>query len=95
MKILLKYRWNGNVRELENVVQRAVLLAVDDNIDVEHLPEEFIQAITNDKPALSLLEMEKIHIEKMLQKAKDYDETATILGIDPTTLWRKRKKYGL
>ena len=42
----------------------------------------------------SLEEVEKLHIKRVLQHAKDYDEAAQILGIDPATLWRKRKKYG-
>jgi NtrC-family two-component system response regulator AlgB len=41
-----------------------------------------------------LEEVEKLHIKRVLQHAKDYDEAAQILGIDPATLWRKRKKYG-
>ena len=44
---------------------------------------------------LSLKEMEQQHIIKVLRIAKDLDEAASMLGIDPATLWRKRKKYGL
>jgi NtrC-family two-component system response regulator AlgB len=39
--------------------------------------------------------MEQRHIAKILQVAKDFDEASRLLGIDSTTLWRKRKKYGL
>jgi two-component system, NtrC family, response regulator AlgB len=95
MKVLLKCRWNGNVRELENVVQRAVLLAPEDIIHLEHLPEELCQAVMNQESPLSLVEIERMHIHRVLQQAKDFEEAATILGIDPATLWRKRKKYGL
>jgi DNA-binding NtrC family response regulator len=92
-KILNAYRWSGNVRELENVIERAALLATNGIIDVQHLPEE-INA-KSDNQALSLEEMEKVQIKKVLQMAKDYDEAARILGVDRKTLLNKRKKYGL
>jgi NtrC-family two-component system response regulator AlgB len=95
MKALRAYRWSGNVRELENVMERAVLLAKDGIIQLSHLPEEIVSSLERPARELSLEEMEKLHIKRVLQHAKDYDEAAQILGIDPTTLWRKRKKYGL
>ena len=95
MKALRAYRWSGNVRELENVMERAVLLAKNGIIDLPHLPEEIRSALERPVSDLSLEEMEKLHIKKVLQHAKDYDEAAQLLGIDPATLWRKRKKYGL
>lgn len=94
MKVLRSYRWSGNVRELENVIQRAILLSNNNRIEVEHLPEE-IRMSQEQYPPLSLEEVEKLHIKRILQIAKDFDEAAQILGIDPTTLWRKRKKYNL
>jgi NtrC-family two-component system response regulator AlgB len=94
MKALRAYRWNGNVRELENVMERAVLLAQSGMVEITHLPEEIRLAAEQPAHALSLEEVEKLHIKRVLQHAKDYDEAAQILGIDPATLWRKRKKYG-
>lgn len=91
--LLRKYRWSGNVRELENVIERAALLATNGVIETKHLPEE-IQA-TLEHNALSLEETEKIQIKKILQIAKDYDEAAHILGVDRKTLLNKRKKFGL
>jgi NtrC-family two-component system response regulator AlgB len=95
VQALRTYRWNGNVRELENVIERAVILAKNNVIELSHLPEEVRSS--SEKPAhvLSLEEVEKLHIKKVLQHAHDYDEAACTLGIDPATLWRKRKKYGL
>ncbi|MBN2008599.1 hypothetical protein JW960_04545 [candidate division KSB1 bacterium] len=50
-----------------------------------------------EKPAHlhSLAELEKAHIARVLAHASDYDQAASILGIDPATLWRKRKKFNL
>lgn len=95
MKALRSYRWSGNVRELEHVIERSVLLAQNGMIDLTHLPPEVRSALDQPGDALSLEEMEKLHIKRVLQQAKDYDEAAAILGIDPATLWRKRKKFGL
>jgi NtrC-family two-component system response regulator AlgB len=95
MKALRSYRWSGNVRELEHVIERSVLLAQNGMIELTHLPEEVRIALEQPGDTRSLEEMEKLHIKRILQKAKDYDEAARILGIDPATLWRKRKKFGL
>jgi len=92
-KVLKAYRWSGNVRELENVIERAALLAANGVIESVHLPEEIRG--TAETNALSLEETEKIQIKKVLQIAKDYDEAASILGIDRATLWKKRKKFNL
>jgi NtrC-family two-component system response regulator AlgB len=94
MKALRTYRWSGNVRELENVVERVALLTKNGVVDLAQLPEEVRSAAERPMHAFSLDEIEKLHIKRVLQHAKDYDEAAQILGIDPATLWRKRKKYG-
>ncbi len=94
-KALRAYRWSGNVRELENVIQRAVLLAGNGIIDLIHLPDEVRNAVEKPVQAMSLEEVEKLHIKKVLQQAKDYDEAARTLGIDRATLWKKRKKFSL
>ncbi len=95
MEALEAYPWKGNVRELENVVERARILARDGIIMMHHLPEEFQTFTARTGGALSLEEMEHQQIIKVLRIAKDLDEAASILGIDPATLWRKRKKYNL
>jgi two-component system, NtrC family, response regulator AlgB len=95
MKALRTYRWSGNVRELEHVMERAILFAGNDIIEPIHLPEEVRSTLERPQATLSLEEVEQSHIKRVLQYAKDYDEAARILCIDPATLWRKRKKYGL
>jgi DNA-binding NtrC family response regulator len=92
-KALKVYRWSGNVRELENVIERAALLSANGVIEMNHLPEEIRTA--SEPKALSLEEAEKVQIKKVLQIAKDYDEAAHILGVDRKTLLNKRKKFGL
>ena len=95
VKALKAYHWRGNVRELENVIKRAVILAKNNIIELTDLPEEVRFALQNPQRLLSLEEMEKQHIRKVLQTASDLNEAAKILGIDPATLWRKRKRYNL
>ncbi len=95
VKALKAYHWRGNVRELENVIKRAVILAKNNIIELTDLPEEVCFALQNPQRLLSLEEMEKQHIRKVLQTASDLSEAAKILGIDPATLWRKRKRYNL
>jgi NtrC-family two-component system response regulator AlgB len=95
LKLLTMYRWPGNVRELENVMERAVLLAHQGMIEPSHLPGEFQELDINSSGILSLEEIERQHISKVLRSTKDLDEAAKILEIDPATLWRKRKKFGL
>ena len=94
-RILRQHRWNGNVRELENVLERATLLATEGTIQLNHLPEELRETSEPSLLALSLEEIEKTHIRRVLQNAKDYEDAAKILGIDRATLWKKRKKYNL
>jgi DNA-binding NtrC family response regulator len=92
-KILKSYRWSGNVRELVNVIERAALLAANGVIEPVHLPEEICNGSAPN--VLSLEEVEKLQIKKVLQIAKDYDEAARLLGVDRKTLLNKRKKFGL
>ncbi len=95
LEALKGYPWKGNVREMENVIERAVLLSRGGTIHLHHLPEEFQTLSVPANRALSLEEVEQQHIIKVLRIAKDLDEAASILKIDPATLWRKRKKMNL
>ena len=98
---LLSYQWKGNVRELENVVERAIALSLDHQISLNDLPASVLEAPETsgeeESPEVQTLEeMEKQHIQRLLRELEDnYNEVAEKLGIGRTTLWRKMKKYGL
>ncbi len=96
---LLMYPWPGNLRELRNVVERAVILAGNERLDLADLPEKFCQKPTQVEDecihvgaTVSLEELESEHITRVIQQAATMEEAARILGIDPATLYRKRKK---
>ena len=97
---LAVYRWPGNVRELQNAVERAVVLARGGPVEARHLPEEVREATApagdpSDDALVSLEEVERRHIVRVLARSADYESAARVLGIDKATLWRKRKRYGL
>ncbi|MDP2209510.1 MAG: sigma-54 dependent transcriptional regulator [Bacteroidota bacterium] len=95
LKLLTTYRWPGNIRELENVIERGVVFARDGVIKTEYLPDEIQKVAEGKTGILSIEEMEKLHIKRVLGVANDLEEAALLLNIDPATLWRKRKKYNL
>ncbi|AWH74575.1 sigma-54-dependent Fis family transcriptional regulator [Dokdonia sp. Dokd-P16] len=88
--ILQRYDWPGNIRELENIIQRAVIMC-DKVVEVAHLPEALKYAIDFPEDGLlSLKEMEKIHIRKVLSAMENNKtKAAQILGIDRKTLRSK------
>jgi len=90
----IEYPWPGNVRELENFCKRLAALLENDEVLISDLPSE-INTTDHSTALLSLEEAEKKHIQKVLATTSDLSEAATILKIDPATLWRKRKKYDL
>jgi NtrC-family two-component system response regulator AlgB len=94
--VLLAYRWPGNVRELVNVLERAVVLSQGRLIRTDDLPDRLLAPV-DAAPAgeLSLEQLERRHIQQVLADAATLEEAAARLGINPTTLWRKRKRYGI
>lgn len=94
------YDWPGNIRELKNIIERAVILADDDTVDETLLPYEMQQPQAS-KPgsalsAFDLSTVEKLHIQRVLNHTHgNRAETARLLNIGIATLYRKLKDYGL
>jgi NtrC-family two-component system response regulator AlgB len=97
---LKAYAWPGNIRELRNVVERALILCQSEQIGVEHLPANFALSDQSIDPVqvgdhVPLDKLEETHIRRVLAKSKSLEDAAKTLGIDLATLWRRRKKYGI
>ncbi len=94
--LLNTYLWPGNVRELENVIERAVILCDNERIEAEDLSIPVITSAEEKNAHPSLVEMEREHILRVLEKANGNQSRASqILGIDRKTLYLKLKKYGI
>lgn len=103
------YGWPGNIRELKNAMERAAILCTGDMVTIEDLPDrvlEYSQPVAPGVAGLSALsamtpsdvsleDLEKEHIRHVLSTATTLEEAASILGINLSTLWRKRRRYGL
>jgi NtrC-family two-component system response regulator AlgB len=93
---LLAYDWPGNVRELRNAMERAVILWPALVVSPEALPERIASRATSRARIggdVTLEELEREHILQVVGRTPTLDDAARILGIDASTLWRKRKKY--
>jgi NtrC-family two-component system response regulator AlgB len=107
-RAIQNYIWPGNIRELKNALERAAILCTGDYVSTEDLPDRVTEhgnlvgqqeagltplAMT---PAdVSLEDLEKRHIQQVLTTTRTLEEAASILGINLSTLWRKRRRYNL
>ncbi len=95
---LRAWRWPGNLRELRNTIERIAILCPGETADLDQLPP----ALRDGAPPgvrigaeLTLVEIERLHIEAVLATRPTLDAAAKTLGIDSSTLYRKRRQYGL
>jgi NtrC-family two-component system response regulator AlgB len=95
-RALLAYPWPGNVRELRNAIERAVILGSGQVLAPQAFPDRIVQH-GGDVPMVggdfSVEQVEREHILRVLARAPTQEEAARILGVDASTLWRKRRKY--
>ncbi|MEP7234249.1 MAG: sigma-54 dependent transcriptional regulator [Ignavibacteriota bacterium] len=94
-----QHRWTGNIRELKNVIERAVILSTVNELTVDLLPDELrisSQSFTNRDGIQTLEQVERDHIMKVLKQADSNKvQAAKSLGIGTATLYRKLKEFGL
>ena len=96
---LKNHAWNGNIRELKNIIERAVILCEEEQLQKEHLPIEFQPNSSKNNKQLSAFDLasaEKVHIQKVLNYTQgNKTKTAELLGIALTTLYRKLEEFGM
>jgi DNA-binding NtrC family response regulator len=95
MQILMDYEWPGNVRQLENAVSHAIILAQGESIKKKHLPQ-FLKQASAPPPSTSLAENERLLIQNVLEASNwNKHNAAKRLDISRSTLYSKIKRYGL
>ena len=87
------YQWPGNLRELRNLIERAVILGNGDQIDMDDLTE-IVQTRAELRLGgkVTLEEIENEHMRRVISNSRTVDEAASVLGVDPATLYRRKKK---
>lgn len=98
MMVLMGYHWPGNIREMQNIIERAVLLSDTDAIGIKHLPIELTAIQTQETDLYSIpLSIEEFTKRTILKYQSKYSEQdlATMLGITRKALWEKRKRWGI
>jgi two-component system, NtrC family, response regulator AtoC len=96
MEALITYPWPGNIRELQNTLERAVVVSETDDIRLEDLPAVVTSSLAGSRHPLhdwNLRKVEKEHILKVLNLTSgNKKRAAALLGLDASTLWRKLKR---
>ena len=100
LQAIQSYNWPGNLREMRNLIERAVILSEGEQITAADLSLKS-EPSANDVngvalgQAVPLGKVEEAHIRRVLEQSEGYSHAAEILDIDTATLYRKRKQYGL
>ena len=95
LELMMDYHWRGNVRELENVIERAIVIGEGPEVKAKYLPFPNME-LPPASGIQALEEVERLHIQKMLERHEwNISKTARLLKIDRTTLHKKIKKFGL
>jgi len=97
-KVIVNYPWPGNIRELRNAIERGVILASGPYVEPGDLPSQMGDGSRVPGQATETMTLEQIeadHVRRILESTATIEEAAAKLGIDPSTLYRKRKKYGI
>ena len=101
MKILMGLPWKGNIRELDNVLERAMILGNGEWVTTEHLPDGELEDHANSHAIGHNLReaqkaYERVHIENVLRETEgDRTRTAQLLGLSRSSLYRKMEKLGI
>ena len=95
---LVRHSWPGNVSELRNAVERGVMLSTGAAVDLADLPAQMGPDLPRSSlevgGPMTLEQLESEHIRRVVAAAPTIEKAAQLLGIDPSTLYRKRKRYG-
>jgi NtrC-family two-component system response regulator AlgB len=99
VEALVNYRWPGNLRELHNALMRATALARSETITFTDLPDSIRHPVSSmsvpGAHGIRLKDFEREHILRVLADSPTLGQAAATLGINVTTLWRKRRHYGI
>jgi DNA-binding NtrC family response regulator len=99
LSALMRYRWPGNIFELGNAIERAVVLCQSDLVTPEYLPDALANEHSQPRSATALSarldDIERDQIIRVMAASPTLGSAAHKLGINVVTLWRRRKRYGL
>src|SRR5262249_4334931 len=97
--LLMRYEWPGNIRELRNAIEQAATLCSGNLVTADHLSDRISSTppgpLRDVRSSATLNEVERAHTLRVIRESPTLEIAAATLGIDVTTLWRRRKRYRL